>query len=157
MRFTTSKIVLIIILSTSSVTSYSIDTADEEIYCTQLGFKKKTPDFGECVVEFLGRITKQNRRFFNLEVESSSIDKEGFISLAIKSSNRLSSLLINGEEQGASANGKYSIKKFIRYGIESKLTIVATDLNGNIETKIITAYRDNTAFTNSELSLKPEK
>ena len=157
MRFTTSKIVLAIIFFISSVNSYSIDTADEEIYCTQIGFKKRTPDFGECVIEFLGRVNKQNRRFFNLEVDSSPIDQDGFISLIIKSSSRLSSLLINGEEQGASNNGTYNIKKFIRIGFESKLTIVGTDANGNIETKIISAHRNSNLSINSELSLKPEK
>ena len=118
MRFKTGKIILITLLLISSVNSHSIDTAEEEAYCIQLGFKKKTADFGECVIEFLGRINKQNRRFFNLEVDSSPIDKEGFISLKIKSSNELSSLLINGDEQGASKKGTYNIKKFnakIRY------------------------------------------
>ncbi|CAM8661749.1 Caspase domain containing protein [Oxalobacteraceae bacterium] len=157
MRFKTGKIILITLLLISSVNSHSIDTAEEEAYCIQLGFKKKTADFGECVIEFLGRINKQNRRFFNLEVDSSPIDKEGFISLKIKSSNELSSLLINGDEQGASKKGTYNIKKFIRTGLESKLTIVATDSNGNIETKIITTQRVNSTSINPDFFLKPEK
>jgi hypothetical protein len=157
MRFKTSKVILFIALLLFSAYSFSIDTADEETYCSQIGFKKKSTEFGECVLEFLGRINKQNRRFFNFEVDSSPIDKEGFLSLNIKSSNRLTSLLINGEEQGPSNNGTYNIKKFIRNGLGSKLTIVGTDTNGNIETKIITPYRENSTTINSELSLKPEK
>lgn len=53
MRFTIIKVILITLFL--SPASYALDLSAYEGQCTDIGFKRKTPAFGECVLELRSR------------------------------------------------------------------------------------------------------
>lgn len=64
MRVTFIKIVLLSALILTSITSYSLDTSEEEKACKDIGFTKRNAQFGDCVLELLDRrqaIAAKNR------------------------------------------------------------------------------------------------
>ena len=83
---------------------------------------------------------RQNERV-NLQVEHTQPTSDGSFTINVQTNADTASLKINGEEQGGRANGDYLIKKVARAGQETKFTIVATDINGNKDTKTITVSR----------------
>jgi uncharacterized caspase-like protein len=57
MRFTTFKIIFLASIFLFPLLSFSaLDTTSEEKFCEEIGFKKKTADFGNCVLSLIGRI-----------------------------------------------------------------------------------------------------
>lgn len=44
------------------IDSFALDTSTEEAQCTEIGFKKKTQAYADCVLELLDRRTTQNGR-----------------------------------------------------------------------------------------------
>ncbi len=89
------------------------------------------------------RQREQQRRTdrVNLQVTHTQPAADGSLNINIQTNADTASLKINGEEQGGRANGDYLVKKVARAGQETKFTIVATDINGNKDTKIITVSR----------------
>jgi hypothetical protein len=83
---------------------------------------------------------RRNERI-NLQVQHTQPAPDGSLTINIQTNADTASLLINGEEQGGRANGDYLVKKVARAGQETKFTIVATDINGNTDSKIITVSR----------------
>ena len=83
---------------------------------------------------------RQNERI-NLQVTHTQPANDGSLTINIQTNADTASLKINGEEQGGRANGDYLIKKVARAGQETKFTIVATDINGNKDTKTIAVSR----------------
>lgn len=61
MRTATFQIILLSFLSAASV-SFAADLAPHEKTCAELGFKRKTPAFGDCVLELLDRQKGQARQ-----------------------------------------------------------------------------------------------
>ena len=55
MRIATIKIILALFLVFPSLNSYALDTSAEEATCVEIGFKRKTPSFANCVLELLDR------------------------------------------------------------------------------------------------------
>ncbi|MBU3628523.1 M48 family metallopeptidase [Polynucleobacter sp. AP-Reno-20A-A9] len=55
MRTTTFKIVVTLTILLGSSLCFSLDTSDEEKACRDIGFTKKNPQLGECVLELLER------------------------------------------------------------------------------------------------------
>lgn len=55
MRTQIYKIILIGFLSAIPVMVSALDTSQEEKACRDIGFTKKNPDFGECVIELVDR------------------------------------------------------------------------------------------------------
>ncbi len=78
---------------------------------------------------------------FSVDVSVSKPDKNGIAIISVRTSADTSSLKINGEEQGGRSDGKYSVKKIARAGGDTQFSIVATDTNGNTDTKIVTVSR----------------
>jgi hypothetical protein len=76
-----------------------------------------------------------------LNVNADLPDSDGLVTLRIYSNNEIASLKINGEEQGGRPDGKYFLKKITRAGQDTVFNIVATDVNGNIDTQSITVKR----------------
>ena len=68
-----------LIWSFSLLNAYAVDTAHEEKFCEEIGFKKKTPEFGNCVLNFLGRIPKNkdtvasDNRLPNIELQAHAL------------------------------------------------------------------------------------
>ncbi len=82
----------------------------------------------------------KNQRI-NLQVSHTKISDEGIITIRVEVNADTASLKINGEEQGGRADGKYSVKKMARAGGDTLFTIVATDIDGNTDTKTVTVSR----------------
>ena len=76
-----------------------------------------------------------------LQVTATEPDANGALYITIQSNVSITSLKINDEEQGGDTAGKYSIKKFAMVGKPTTFNIVATDSNGNTNTKTITVTR----------------
>jgi len=89
------------------------------------------------------RYREQQRRNerVNLQVTHTQPNTDGSFTINVQTNADTSSLRINGEEQGGRANGDYIVRKVARAGQETKLTIIATDINGNTDTKTITVSR----------------
>ncbi len=83
---------------------------------------------------------RQNKRV-NLQVTHTQPSADGSITINVQTGADTASLLINGEEQGGRTSGDYIIKKVARAGQETKFTVIATDINGNKDTKVITVTR----------------
>ena len=76
-----------------------------------------------------------------LQVTATEPDAAGAVFISVQTNVSTTSLKINGEEQGGDTVGKYSIKKFAMIGKPTTFTIVATDSNGNTDTKTVTVTR----------------
>jgi hypothetical protein len=89
------------------------------------------------------RQREQQRRSerINLQVTHTQPNIDGSFTINVQTNADTSSMRINDEEQGGRANGDYIVKKVARAGQETKFTIVATDINGNTDTKSITVSR----------------
>ena len=91
----------------------------------------------------------------SLQVENTQPTEIGDFVISVKANTDTASLKINGEEQGGRSDGKYSIKKFARAGVDTQFTIVATDTNGNTDTKTITVNRRITESKSLVAALNP--
>lgn len=100
----------------------------------------------------------------NIQVTHTQPAADGSLTISVRTNTDTASLMINGEEQGGRISGEYFLKKFARAGEETKFTIVATDDNGNKDTKIISVKRgvNDSKITFSALNpdrvrIQPEK
>ena len=84
--------------------------------------------------------TRKNQRI-NLQVSNTKPNNDGDFEISIQTNTDTASLKINDEEQGGKPDGVYTIKKVARAGQETKFTIVAKDINGNVDSKIISVIR----------------
>lgn len=77
----------------------------------------------------------------NLQVTNSQPNSDGLFFIDIKTNTDTASLVIDGKEEGGKSDGNYTIKRIARAGQSSSFKIVATDIYGNIDTKIINVTR----------------
>ncbi len=99
---------------------------------------------------------KRSQRL-NLTVSNTLPADDGSVTINVQTNADTASLLINGEEQGGRVNGDYIVKKVARAGQETKFTIVATDINGNTDTKSITVSRQIVESKAIYAALNPTK
>ena len=76
-----------------------------------------------------------------MDIRATEPDKTGVFTISINTGTDTSSLIINDEEQGGRADGRYEIRKIARVGQVSNYQISAVDVNGNKESKTITVTR----------------
>jgi len=102
---------------------------------------------------------EQQRRSqrLNLTVSNTQPVPDGSFTINVQTNADTASLLINGEEQGGRVNGDYIVKKVARAGQETKFTIIATDINGNRDTKSITGSRQVVESKAIYAALNPTK
>ncbi len=105
------------------------------------------------------RQREQQRRSqrLSLTVSNTQPAPDGSFTINVQTNADTASLLINGEEQGGRVNGDYIVKKVARAGQETKFTIVATDINGNTDTKSITVSRQVVESKAIYAALNPTK
>ena len=77
----------------------------------------------------------------SLQVNNTPPSAEGDVTINIQTNADTASLKINGEEQGGSRDGNYTIKRVARAGQETRFEIYAKDVYGNADTKTITVSR----------------
>jgi len=158
MRLATWTVIVVLLLSGASLChSAEIDTSTEEVFCIDIGFKRSTKEFAECVVEFYGRLGANSNTPFNLIVRLLPIDKDGFVQIEATASHPTSALKINDEELEGRVDGKYKIRKLIPVGQETKLVISAFDNKGNQSTKSFNVYRQTQVSSSTYQPLQPEK
>jgi len=75
MRITTFKVILLVQLI-FALNAYSLDLTEHEKTCQEIGFKKKTQAFGECVLELDSRNTQSSNSL--MDDESETCKKFGF-------------------------------------------------------------------------------
>jgi len=105
------------------------------------------------------RQREQQRRSqrLNLTVSNTQPAADGSFTINVQTNADTASLLINGEEQGGRVNGDYIVKKVARAGQETKFTIIATDINGNTDTKTVTVSRQVVESKAIYAALNPTK
>jgi TonB family protein len=89
---------------------------------------------------------RQQRKYkesqkIRLAVSNTQPSDDGSFFINVLTNSDTASLKIDGEEQGGRKDGSYSVRKVARAGQDTQFTIVATDVNGNTETKTITVNR----------------
>lgn len=77
----------------------------------------------------------------NLQVTHTQPNTDGSFFIEIKTNADTASLQIDGKEEGGKADGNYVIKRIARAGQASSFKIIATDVYGSTDTKIITVSR----------------
>ena len=77
----------------------------------------------------------------NLQVNHTQPNSDGLFFIDIKTKADTASLLIDGKEEGGKSDGNYTLKRVARAGQSSSFKIVATDVYGNTDTKIINVTR----------------
>jgi len=94
-------------------------------------------------------------KIFNLQITNSRPDANGVFLISIETNSDVASLKINEQEIGGRADGSYRVKKVARAGQETLFTIVATDINGNTDSKTITVSRPITESLAKFATLNP--
>ena len=77
----------------------------------------------------------------NLQINHTQPNSDGLFFIDIKTNADTASLLIDGKEEGGKSDGNYTLKRIARAGQSSSFKIVATDIYGNTDTKIINVTR----------------
>jgi hypothetical protein len=117
------------------------------------------------LAEERGRMNEEKRQrekphqihLVKLQVTHTQPSAEGDFIINANTNTDTASLKINGEEQGGRADGKYLVKKVARAGVDTQFTIVATDINGNTDTKTITVIRRITESKSLVVALNPSQ
>lgn len=113
---------------------------------------EKRPRFEE---EKRQREQPKSKRRVSLQITNTTPDSDGSYTIFIRTNADTASLKINGEELGGREDGKYAVKKFARVGGDTQFNIVATDINGNTDTKVITVSRPITESKPVTAALNP--
>jgi hypothetical protein len=135
-----------------SAPARSIDTRTEEAFCSEIGFKVRSKEFANCVLEFLGRAPGRSSPPLELKGEILSISKEGTVLISVNSSIRLSSLKVNGIEEGSNESGKYLIKRLPPVNQVTTYEIVARDELGRTSETSLTVNRVQEAYVTRRLT-----
>lgn len=86
-------------------------------------------------------LIQKNENKLNLSVKHTSPKEDGSFFLKIENIRNLASLKINDEVLPIPKENLLELKKFAKAGQETVFTIIATDTNGNSDTKTITVNR----------------
>jgi hypothetical protein len=86
-------------------------------------------------------IENPQRNKFSINVVVNNISEIGEVDIDVFSVNSIASISINGEIILNTKNNPVNIKKTVRAAQKTELSIIATDINGNTETKKITVNR----------------
>ena len=83
---------------------------------------------------------KQSSRI-SISASATRPDSNGAVTIIIQTNTDTSSLKINGEELGGSADGNYLVKRIARVGQETRFVLIATDIYGNTDSKTVSVVR----------------
>lgn len=139
--FRTLTLLLSTFAALTSGPGLAIDTSAEERFCEEIGFKPRSADFANCVIDFLGRVPRQGRASLVLESSISQPGSDGSVTITVKSNLPLSSLQVNGVEEGASQAGRYSIKRLPPVNQLTTYKILARDALGQSASSVVTVNR----------------
>ena len=93
----------------------------------------------------------------SIQASATRPDAYGEVTLTISTNADTSSLKLNSDELGGKADGVYTVRRVARAGQENNFTIVAIDLYGNTDTKILTVSRAAVDAKETPPPLNPTK
>lgn len=91
----------------------------------------------------------------NLQINHTQPNSDGLFFIDIKTNADTASLMIDGKEEGGKSDGNYILKRIARAGQSSSFKIIATDIYGNTDTKIINVTRTITEAKATYADLNP--
>jgi hypothetical protein len=100
------------------------------------------------------RQTESSRATLALSLSASQPNAEGVVTITISTNSDTASLMINGEEAGGRADGRYSIKRFAQIGSNS-FEVIATDRFGNTSKQTVVVNREIQVVAEKARSLNP--
>ena len=89
-----------------------------------------------------------------LSLSTSQPNAEGVVTITITTNSDTASLMINGDEAGGRADGRYSIKRFAQIGSNS-FEVIATDRFGNTSKQTVVVNREIQVVAERTRSLNP--
>lgn len=92
-----------------------------------------------------------------LQATVTNPDKNGIVSIFIKTNTNTKSLLVNGTELGAKKDGIYSVKRLAKIGQNNQFEIIASDFLGNVDSKVLEVVRSAATETIAGDTLSLEK
>ena len=102
-------------------------------------------DLSESLIELKENLPRRahqrNPKHLKLDVSHTTPTQDGNFTVSVNTNSDTASLKINGEEQGGSASGRYSINRVARAGSVTELKITATDVYGNAESVSVRVNR----------------
>jgi len=93
---------------------------------------------------------------FSLQANATKPDADGGFFINVQTGTDTLGLTVDGEEQGASDTGSYTIRRMARIGQANIIKIVARDRNGNADTKTISVTRQAVDSRPSFAKLNPD-
>ncbi len=102
-------------------------------------------------------IKSKSTQNIKIQATTSVPDVHGEFTINILTSFDTSSLLLDGDEQGASKDGKYSIKRVARVSEDNIYKITARDIYGNVGVATVSVRRQTVSAVRSSSKLNPEK
>ena len=82
----------------------------------------------------------------SLTISPTKADANGVVTLSITTNGDTASLKVNGDEEGSSVDGRYSVRRFAQIG-ETHFEVIATDRFGNTERQQVSVFRNAVAST----------
>ena len=92
----------------------------------------------------------------SLHATATSPDQNGVVQIMVRANAETSSLTVNGEEAGGKSDGNYTLTRVAKVGQDTTYTIVATDMYGKTDSKIVTVSRQTLSQAPVTVSLKLE-
>jgi len=140
----------------------SIDTNREETFCFEIGFRPKTPEFANCVVDMFGKELPPMRRdvisqSFEVIASVSPPQADGSVTISIKANRPIARLSINGVEEGGRQDGVYAIKRLALAATETIYDIRVKDEHGTVKAQKLSVIRSRESSEGAVAVLEPNK
>jgi hypothetical protein len=92
----------------------------------------------------------------SLAATASQPDANGVVTLAITTNSDTASLMVDGDELGGRADGRYNVRRFAQVG-ENNFEVVATDRFGNTQRQTVTVNREVNVVVAQAPALNPTR
>jgi hypothetical protein len=120
----------------NNITTNNIDRSDIDRERQQLAEERRRLEN-----EKRQRQQASSSQRINLQINHTQPNSDGLFFIDIKTNADTASLMIDGKEEGGKSDGNYMLKRIARAGQSSSFKIIATDIYGNTDTKIINVTR----------------
>ena len=94
---------------------------------------------------------------FAIQANATKPDTDGSFFIIVQTGANTASLIVDDEEQGASEQGSYTVRRLARVGQANIIKISAVDRNGNTDTKTISVVRQAVDSRPAFARLTPDK
>ena len=142
--------------------AHTVDTSREERFCAEIGFKATTPEYANCVVDMFGKALPSAVRSspalpLTADISTSPVQSDGSVVVSVKANRAISSLKLNGVEQGGRADGQYAIRRIALAGTETLYVLSLKDELGNVLERKVSVVRGADQADRLAVGLEPFK